>query len=205
MSLDCLNKYKRIIINGKSVLEHRYIWEQYNGPIPKRMLIHHINGIKCDNRIENLQLVNLDEHFKIHYNYKKINGEWWKPCTICGELKPITDYYKTSNREGAGVRAACKKCSYEYDKSRWENNEIRIKIQQTNKEYYEKNKITHNNATKEYYEKNKVDIREYFNTPEQKLIRQKYNKEYNEKNKLKLKQYKKEYYQRKKLEKQTSI
>lgn len=39
------------------MLEHRWVWEQAHGPIPRGAMIHHINGIKTDNRIENLQLV----------------------------------------------------------------------------------------------------------------------------------------------------
>jgi hypothetical protein len=42
---------------GRRVLEHRWVWEQKNGPIPPGGLIHHINEIKTDNRIENLKLV----------------------------------------------------------------------------------------------------------------------------------------------------
>ena len=49
--------YLRATIKNKHVLQHRYIWEQYNGPIADGMVIHHINGIKDDNRIENLALV----------------------------------------------------------------------------------------------------------------------------------------------------
>jgi hypothetical protein len=45
------------IYNGKLCYEHRYIWEKYNGPIPDKMEIHHINNNKSDNRIENLALV----------------------------------------------------------------------------------------------------------------------------------------------------
>lgn len=36
---------------------HRIIYEAVNGPIPDGMQINHINGIKTDNRIGNLELV----------------------------------------------------------------------------------------------------------------------------------------------------
>lgn len=38
-------------------LAHRMIWESVHGKIPDGMQINHINGIKDDNRIENLELV----------------------------------------------------------------------------------------------------------------------------------------------------
>ena len=50
-------RYKTITINGKRMLEHRYIWEQAHGKIPENLQIDHINGNKRDNRLENLQLV----------------------------------------------------------------------------------------------------------------------------------------------------
>ena len=44
---------------------HRIIWEAVNGqPIPEGMEINHINGIKHDNRIENLELVTRLENMR---------------------------------------------------------------------------------------------------------------------------------------------
>lgn len=43
--------------NGKYQLEHRYIFEKhYNIKLNKKQNIHHLNGNKKDNRIENLEL-----------------------------------------------------------------------------------------------------------------------------------------------------
>ena len=55
-----------IKINDKRVFEHRYIWEQSNGKIPKDYFIHHINGNKKDNRLLNLKLVSRKEHGRLH-------------------------------------------------------------------------------------------------------------------------------------------
>ena len=41
----------------KETYSHRFIWEYFNGKIPKGLQIDHINHNKQDNRIENLRIV----------------------------------------------------------------------------------------------------------------------------------------------------
>lgn len=43
-------------------LVHRLVWEHVHGPIPEGMVINHINGVKTDNRIENLECVTEGEN-----------------------------------------------------------------------------------------------------------------------------------------------
>lgn len=49
--------YIRISRNGKIHFMHRWIWEQVYGPIPDNWQIDHINGVRTDNRLENLRCI----------------------------------------------------------------------------------------------------------------------------------------------------
>lgn len=43
--------------NCKGTLVHRLVWETFNGNIPKGFEIDHINNIRSDNKLCNLQLI----------------------------------------------------------------------------------------------------------------------------------------------------
>ena len=60
------NGYRRVTINGRRVLEHRAVWERAHGPIPPRHDVHHINGDRADNRLDNLELMSHSDHVRLH-------------------------------------------------------------------------------------------------------------------------------------------
>ena len=66
--------YVGIRINGKIYAAHRLIYIMHNGDIPKDLQIDHINGVRNDNRIENLRLVNSNEN---QWNRKTAKGYCW--------------------------------------------------------------------------------------------------------------------------------
>lgn len=53
-------------INGHRIRLHRYVWETERGTIPKGYHVHHIDGDKDNNDIDNLQLMAAADHLSFH-------------------------------------------------------------------------------------------------------------------------------------------
>jgi len=55
--------------DGKLGYRYRWIWEQSNGPIPNGYMIHHKNGDRNDDRLENLEMDRISDHVRKHENF----------------------------------------------------------------------------------------------------------------------------------------
>ena len=105
---------------GTLVLEHRLVMTQWLGhDLPEGSVIHHINGNKTDNRIENLALMTNLAHSTFHANESKkitilenvvdpdfFGNQWWLKmrCPECGKVffKPkSSSFMKVKNKWNA--------------------------------------------------------------------------------------------------------
>ena len=63
------NIYWGTKVNQRSSLRvHRLVYEAFVGPITEGFVIDHINDIKSDNRLENLQMLSVAENTQKYWN-----------------------------------------------------------------------------------------------------------------------------------------
>jgi hypothetical protein len=87
--------------------DYRKIWENINGPIPiddkgRTYEIHHLDGDRTNNDIENLVCISIEEHYKIHFN----QGDFGAAVMIAKRMELPPDYIssiqKGIKRPGVG-------------------------------------------------------------------------------------------------------
>lgn len=93
---------EHVIVNGKTTHRpvHRRVWEEANGPIPEGHVIHHRNGDRLDNRLENLECILRAAHPSRH---RTRSDETHRMCGACEQRLPHAEFWKGQKR--------CKTCS----------------------------------------------------------------------------------------------
>lgn len=64
------------LFRSASMNIYRRLYEQHFGPIPKGCHIHHRDGDRSNNHIDNLQCVSVQEHYDIHYSQGDYGACW---------------------------------------------------------------------------------------------------------------------------------
>jgi hypothetical protein len=114
-------KYKALKVSSQKIDEHRHIMQQFlNRKLKRNEVVHHMDNNPRNNKIENLKLMKLDEHCKIHGFGTKIRPESRKlfnpdkkaVCRYCGKEKEIEQFCKNRCYK-SGYRPMCKLCEHE--------------------------------------------------------------------------------------------
>ncbi len=72
--------YKWLMDDGKEMMEHRFVVEKAIGrKLTRDEVVHHKNGIKSDNRLDNLEVLSRGEHTTLHNGVSR-------PCKVCGKI-----------------------------------------------------------------------------------------------------------------------
>ena len=98
--------YRQVQLMGKHYLQHRVVWEMFNGAIPDGLQIDHINGNKSDNKIENLRLATHSEN-QANKGYTKRNSTGFKGVSL---IKSRNKYQATICVNSKNINLGSFKC-----------------------------------------------------------------------------------------------
>lgn len=95
---------------GRSGLpRHVLVWRAFRGDIPAGFEVHHINGDRGDNRLDNLMLLSRAGHLSLHRS---------RPCVACNESGDVMMAFASAavaglvfGCSGSTICRACKRTS----------------------------------------------------------------------------------------------
>lgn len=101
--------YDRLL--GKTVEEHKALYENAHGPIPDGAVVHHVDFDPTNNDISNLAAVDKRTHMRLHAGWKQVDGAWRKTCAKCLRTLPeeMFSFLSLSHRSR---RSRCNQCRY---------------------------------------------------------------------------------------------
>ncbi len=99
-----------MMLDGK--LLHRSTWEAEHGAIPDGHYIHHVNGDRLDNRLDNLSLITSADHCKLHRPRLGYRAPVKTVCRVCGGDRNEVEINSDPSRR------VCNKCRGKRDRDR---------------------------------------------------------------------------------------
>ena len=119
---------------GKWYLVHRLVYEAFVGDIPKGMQVNHINEIKSDNRLENLNLMTPKENTNWgsrneRISKKQTNGKCSKPVLqidkntneIIAEFPSLREVGRQLGFDNSTISMCCKGGYFCKGRNKWVN------------------------------------------------------------------------------------
>lgn len=103
----------------KSKRLHVAIYEKYIGSVPDKWHVHHKDENKKNNDPSNLIALSSLDHLRVHCGWIKTDGQWThKRCSICKELKTLSDFRRGSPDSTKRYETLCKPCQATY-RTKW--------------------------------------------------------------------------------------
>ena len=109
--------YRETDRGGRKAREHHLVWEAAHGPVPKGLFIHHRNGIRDDNRLENLQLMAPSDHAVHHRKSdratiaEKVKAWWANPENRAKRVAQLRMSWQRPEQRANMSAAALKRCA----------------------------------------------------------------------------------------------